>query len=110
MKLQFLSISLVAVSANSVLADPITDALAGKTLRAPGQEITAHADGRLTGKVGANLGTELVGTWEIKNGRWCRTLTQPEAAAGSACQDLAMGDGIVTIEGSRGPVEFTISQ
>ena len=108
MKSWLLGASLVAITAVPVVADEITEALAGKTLVAPGQEITAHADGRLIGKVGKNLDIDLVGTWEIKNGKWCRTITKPKGAAGSACQNLALGDGVVTIEGNRGPVEFAI--
>ena len=109
MKFIFQCITLSIILASPAFADEITKALAGKTLIAPGQEITAHSDGRLIGKVGKNLETDLVGTWEIKNGQWCRTLTQPKAAAGRACQDLTLGDGVVTIEGSRGPVEFTLN-
>lgn len=97
-----------AVLATSGFADPITDALAGKTLVAPGQEITAQPDGRLTGKVGKNLDVDLEGTWEIKDGKWCRTLSKPKGAAGSACQDLSIGDGTVTIVGTRGPVEYVL--
>ncbi|MEM6460429.1 MAG: hypothetical protein AAF724_00775 [Pseudomonadota bacterium] len=71
-------------------------------------KITANADGTLTGKVGENLDVDLAGTWEIRNGEWCRTLTQPAGAAGSACQQLTLGDGVVTIVGSNGPVEYTL--
>ncbi|MEM8956460.1 MAG: hypothetical protein AAGC86_01475 [Pseudomonadota bacterium] len=98
----------LSLAATSVRADPVTEALAGKTLVAPGQNITTHADGTLTGKVGENLDIDLIGTWEIRDGQWCRTLSQPAAAAGSACQDITLGDGVVTIVGSRGPVEFAI--
>ena len=102
-----LTASILALPGAAV-AVSINDYLAGKLLVAPGQEITAHADGKLTGKVGKNLDIDLLGTWEIKNGKWCRTLTRPKGAAGTACQDLKMGDGEVTITGSRGPVTFVL--
>lgn len=109
MKRQIFCVALAAVSSTSAFADAITEALAGKTMSAPGQEITAHADGRLTGKIGKKLDTDLLGTWEIKNGQWCRTLTKPKGAAGSACQNITMGDGTVIIDGSRGPIEYTLN-
>lgn len=98
-----------AIFASTVLADPIADTLSGKTLVASGQELTAHADGRLIGKVGKNLDVDLVGTWEIKGDQWCRTLTKPKGAAGTACQDITLGDGTATIVGNNGPVEYTLN-
>lgn len=109
MKNLFVFTTIAAIVASTALADPITEALSGKILVAPGQEITAHADGRLIGKVGQNLDTDLVGAWEIRDGQWCRTLTEPAAAAGTACQDITLGDGVVTIVGGNGPIEYSLN-
>jgi hypothetical protein len=89
--------------------DELTAAVSGKTLITETSEIQVGSDGALTGKVGQNLDTELSGTWEIRDGQWCRTITAPARLAGSACQAMTLNnDGTVTIDGANGPIVYTV--
>ena len=89
-------------------ADPLTAALAGKTLVNDRGQIAVNTDGTLTGTVGG--GSEsFEGAWAVRDGRWCRTITSPARVAGTACQDATLnGDGTVTIDGVNGPVTYEI--
>lgn len=91
-------------------ADPITQAISGKRLVADrGDFIDVNANGILTGMVGPDQSNRLAGAWEIRNGQWCRTLTEPAALAGTSCQDASLnGDGTVTIDGVNGPIVWAI--
>lgn len=60
-----------------------------------GQVINANADGTLTG-------AGVKGTWTIKNGQWCRTLTEPKAFAGSACQKMDIQGNVMTLTRANG--------
>jgi len=87
-----------AVSAPVAWSEIIAEQVAGKTLiGAQNDNFVIGADGSLTGTTAK--GDALVGTWEIKNGEWCRTITEPATLAGSACQGA-------TIEGST----FTVTR
>jgi hypothetical protein len=87
--------------------DPLTAALAGKTLVNEGGAITVGRDGSLSGTVGN--GTPLVGAWAVRDGQWCRTIEQPARLAGTECQRAVLnGDGTVTIDGVNGPGTFEI--
>lgn len=89
--------------------DPLTAAISGKTLVSEGGEFTLGSNGSLTGMSGPNRDTEVTGAWEIRDGRYCRTITQPERLAGTACQDITLNDdGTVTIDGINGPVVFAL--
>ncbi|MRU16989.1 hypothetical protein FDP25_16215 [Roseovarius sp. A21] len=67
--------------------DPLTARLSGKTgVHASGTTVTLHEDGRITGQT--HNGQAIVGAWEVRNGRYCRTITAPESLAGSNCQDV----------------------
>lgn len=68
-----------------------------------GTVVKANADGTLSG------GGGLSGTWSIKNGQWCRTLTSPPAYAGSACQKMVIEGNRMTLtraDGSIGRYSF----
>lgn len=82
----------LALSSGGALAE--VD-LTGKTLTAKNASITLEVGGKLSGTVG---GSDLSGTWEIKDGKMCRTISKPEKFAGSECQGLK-------IQGNE--VEFT---
>ncbi|MEM1076067.1 MAG: hypothetical protein AAF665_20000 [Pseudomonadota bacterium] len=101
---------ITCVAAPTFAADPITDAISGKTVKASrGDRVTFAKNGRLTGMVGPNQDIELLGAWTIRDGRYCRTLQKPQAAAGTKCQDITVnGDGTVTIDGTNGPIVWTI--
>lgn len=88
--------------------DPITEAVSGRTLVAGDTRLTAGENGALVGTL-AN-GDTLSGTWRIRDGKWCRTLSQPARFAGpEVCQDAALTDGLLVIVGSNGsPTAYTI--
>ena len=66
--------------------------LSGKTLALNDLRFTLHEDGRLTG----NDGT--VGTWETRDGKYCRTITVPEKWKGTECQTVTIvGDQITFV-------------
>ncbi|MBF9060269.1 hypothetical protein HKCCSP123_13870 [Rhodobacterales bacterium HKCCSP123] len=97
--------SVVALSAcmpsgSMVDADPITSAVSGRTLVAGDAVINAGADGSLSGTL--PNGSELAGAWTVRDGQWCRTLTSPEALAGTACQAAELGDGTLTLTNGDG--------
>lgn len=83
---------------NTATGDPLYDALVGKTWEREDGNVTmiASADGALTGTTSAG---DLLGTWEIRNGEFCRTLSSPERAAGSACQEMELTDDGIKIAG-----------
>lgn len=92
------------------MVDPITAAISGKRLVAPrGDFIDVGADGRVTGMIGPDQSLALSGVWEIRDGQWCRTLTEPASFAGTACQDATLnGDGTITIVGTNATIIWTI--
>lgn len=91
-------------------ADPLTTALAGKTLVGEVARIDVHADGTLSGAVGPDLNIPVEGAWEIRNGQWCRTFTTaPEALMGTSCQEARLNDdGTLWVSGVNGPSTFEI--
>lgn len=106
-----LTASLLAITACTEVTttpDPITQAVSGRTLVAGDTRLTAGSNGSLVGTLAG--GDTLSGTWRIKNGRWCRTLTKPARFAGpEVCQDAALSSGTLTIVGSSGkPTTYRI--
>ncbi len=81
----------------SVAHSEITvEQVAGKTLTgADKSKFENSADGSLTGVTGK--GDALSGTWEIKDGKWCRTIKEPARLAGSACQTASIKGGTFTL-------------
>ncbi len=86
----------------------LTKALAGKTLVGGNAEIKVKKNGGLTGKVGKKGDIKIKGAWQIRDGKWCRTLSEPAQFAGTACQAMTLGDGTVTIDSSSGPITYQI--
>lgn len=80
--------------------DPITRAVSGQTLIQGENVINTNADGTMTGTTAG--GDEIRGAWAVRNGQWCRTLTLPARLAGTACQDVELGDGEITFTAADG--------
>lgn len=101
---------MISLSAGAFANDAeIAAKFSGKNLTGNGVDMNINSDGTFTGKVGKNLDQDFAGTWEIKNGQWCRTISTPDRFKGSACQDLTFnGDGTVTIDGRRGPAKYAL--
>lgn len=70
-------------------------ALSGKTLTNADTTFVVNADGTLTGEEAT--GEVVAGTWKIEDGKWCRTLTQPAAFAGTSCRDVIIEGDQVTL-------------
>ena len=90
------------------IAPDLKSTLAGKTLSHPNVTIFVGANGQLSGT--ESDGTNLVGTWSIVNGKWCRILTSPKSFSGSACQDVSITGNQATFTRADGSsVTYTIS-
>lgn len=48
------------------------------------------------------------GAWDIRDGKWCRTIKEPASFAGTECQAITLGDSVITITGRNGPVDWQI--
>ena len=79
--------------------DPITRALAGNTISIGESVVNVNRDGTLDG---TTPNGELRGAWAVRDGRWCRTITSPEANAGTQCQEVDLGEGEVTFTAANG--------
>ncbi len=55
---------------------------------------------RSNGTIGGN--EDIVGTWEERDGKYCRTLTEPERFAGTECQMVTLNGNEVTFESPGG--------
>lgn len=98
MKGMALGLMLVALMAGPVRADLAGD-LAGRTLTTKGATVVLGADGTMSGKVGKEA---LAGSWSVRKGQFCRTITAPGRLAGAACQDAVLEGGRLTIRRADG--------
>ncbi len=87
----------------------LTSALAGKTISSGKAVLKVRKNGRLSGKVGPNGDVKFEGAWTIRDGKWCRTIKEPASFAGTECQAMTLGDGVITITGRNGPVDWQIN-
>ena len=91
-------------------ADPITQQLVGKTLTGTGLKMQLQEGNRMVGRAGVGTSTVPIdGAWEIREGRFCRTLSAPSQLAGTECQDISIEGETATIAGRNGPTTFIIS-
>ncbi len=98
-----------AVPSSALASDAdIKAALAGKTITSGKSVIKIRKNGRMTGKVGKNGDVKIEGAWAIRDGKWCRTIKEPQSFSGTECQTLSFGDGTVSFTGSRGTSEWVI--
>jgi hypothetical protein len=74
-------------------AQNLSEALAGKTLTSEKNSLLLSKDGRLTGVLGKD---KLVGAWTIRDGKFCRTISEPVRHAGTACQSVKIDGKVVT--------------
>ncbi|WP_282095586.1 hypothetical protein [Epibacterium ulvae] len=86
----------------------LKSALAGKTLTNGKAVIKVRKNGRMTGKVGPNGDVKLVGAWEIRDGKWCRTIKEPKGIAATKCQPMKLSGNTLTIDGDNGPQAWTV--
>ena len=92
---------------SSAPTDPLTNAISGKTIVSETFQATLGSNGSFNGKT--TDGMVFKGAWTVRNGQFCRTLTEPERFVGTECQNAELGDGTVTITTRRGPVVYQIN-
>lgn len=87
----------------AMATDPLYTALAGQSFSRGDFTITFNTNGRLTGE-----NPSVVGRWEIKDGQFCRTITEPAQIAGSECQNVTIDGDSYTFSGSSGDRTYTL--
>lgn len=109
MRVRVVALSAIGVILGSMAhAEISADQVAGKTLLGADQsKFVIAEDGTLSGVTGK--GDALVGTWQVKDGRWCRTIKEPAKLAGSACQKASIkGKTLTLIRDDGSTVTFTV--
>lgn len=77
-------------------ADPLFDALSGRTIVNDERRVTLNADGTL-------VGPDLSGTWSVKDGQFCRVLeTGPENYGADECQKVIADGAEITFYSPTG--------
>jgi hypothetical protein len=106
--LRFALLLLGALLPQIALADLATE-LSGKTLVLDKSRIQMGADGVMSGKVGKSGKEDLAGTWSVKKGKLCRTITLPERLAGSDCQTAVLDGNSLTLTRADGStIQWTV--
>lgn len=118
MRWSVLSLLALAACADTVLPvthGPVTTAedfratAVGKTISNSTTSVRINKNGTLTG---ITNGTEIAGTWEFRDGAWCRTITSPAPSA-EDCQLWRVDGSTVTIKRDRGKgstLRFVVTQ
>ncbi|MCK0138840.1 glycoside hydrolase family 43 C-terminal domain-containing protein [Aliiroseovarius sp. F47248L] len=70
--------------------------LSGRTLTNKDADVTLHADGRLSGSGGVD------GTWEVRDGKYCRTISKPDKWKGTECQVVTTAGDQITFTSPSG--------
>lgn len=76
----------------------------GRTVSNADTSVTITGDGRITG---VTHGTEIAGTWEWRDGFWCRTITAP-VRSNEDCQVWDVRNGVLTVTRDRGAGETIV--
>ena len=81
----------------------LQERLSGKTLEAELATVTINSDGTFDGLAGTKRDIELSGTWEIKNGYYCRKLEQRlKGVPVNQCQIVEfLTDNKVSFDGTK---------
>ena len=103
-----LFVGLVGLGTSVAHSEITAEQVAGKTLTGSDKsKFEISADGALTGVTGK--GDALAGTWEVKDGDWCRTIKEPARLAGSACQAASIkGSTLTLIRDDGSSIKFKI--
>lgn len=107
MRWSVLSLLALAACADTVLPvthGPVTTAeefratAVGKTISNSTTSVRINKNGTLSG---VTNGTEIAGTWEFREGAWCRTITSPAPSA-EDCQLWRIDGAALTVKRNRG--------
>lgn len=93
-------------STTGASSDPITQAISGKTIVSENAQFTMGTNGSLNGETSG--GTTFKGAWTVRDGQFCRTISEPASFVGTECQKAELGDGTITITGRNGPIVYSI--
>lgn len=95
--------------ATSPMQPLTTAAVSGKVSTAGETSIFINPNGTLSGSGPAGA---IVGTWEVKNGQWCRVITEPAAWASSRCQQARLDGNVLSLPNADGTamVNWTLSE
>ena len=88
--------------------DPISQQLVGKRLSSTGMILQLQEGNRMAGRAGPSGDVLIDGAWQIREGRFCRTITAPSQMAGTECGDISVDGNTATIAGRDGPTTFII--
>lgn len=103
----FLSCLSICSAVVPAAAEITAEQIAGKTVVSDGGTFVIGAGGTLSGTVGK--GDQIGGTWAVKDGQWCRTISTPKRHAGSACQAASIKGTTLTVTRADGSeVSFRI--
>lgn len=88
--------------------DPISQQLVGKKLTSTGMVLQLQEFNKMAGRAGPNGDVLIDGAWEIRQGKFCRTITAPAQMIGTECQDISIEGDTATLVGRDGPTTFII--
>jgi len=88
--------------------DPISQQLVGKKLTSTGMVLQLQEFNKMAGRAGPNGDVLIDGAWEIRQGKFCRTITAPAQMIGTECQDISIDGDTATLVGRDGPTTFII--
>jgi hypothetical protein len=89
-------------------SDPISQQLVGKRLTSTGMTLHLQEGNRMVGSAGPSGNVKIAGAWEIRDGRFCRTIKAPAQMVGTECQDISIEGETATLVGRDGPTTFII--
>ncbi len=97
----------LVASASIAQAEGLNETLSGKTLTSPkGKTVyVLGADGGLGGVIAKK---KVVGTWEIRDGLWCRSLSEPAVHEVDACRVVEVNGDHVTLSGGGQSIIYTM--
>lgn len=88
--------------------DPVSQQLVGKKLTSTGMVLQLQEGNRMVGSAGPSGNVKIDGAWEIREGRFCRTISAPAQMAGTECEDISIDGDTATLVGRDGPTTFII--
>jgi len=88
--------------------DPISQQLVGKKLTSTGMVLQLQEFNKMAGRAGPNGDVLIDGAWEIRQGKFCRTITAPAQMIGTECQNISIDGDTATLTGRDGPTTFII--
>jgi hypothetical protein len=85
----------------------LKEILSGKTLTSPkGKTVyVLGSDGTLGGAIAKQ---NVVGFWDVRDGLWCRTISEPTLHEGEACRVVAVNGSEVTLSGGGQSIIYTM--